>query len=153
LKTLLLLIGLSFILSFPSTLAANDRAALGPADPEIRELARLINSRRESIGCPELRWDDRAAALAGEHSRDMVERNFFSHTNPDGKDPFDRMRQAGIGFNRAGENMVLGVETGREVYQIWLHSPGHRNNMLDCRFTRQGIGRAGDRWTQVLFRP
>jgi uncharacterized protein YkwD len=122
-------------------------------DPEIRELVRLVNAKRRSIGCQELKWDNRVAAVAQAHSRDMVSRNFFSHTNPDGKDPFDRLRDANLRFSAAAENIATGQATGGEVYRTWLQSPGHRENMLDCRYTHHGIGKADGRWTYIFLKP
>jgi len=125
----------------------------GLMDPEIRELVRLVNARRRSIGCPELKWDDRIAAVAQRHSRDMVKRNFFSHRNPKGKDPFDRLEEADLDSTAAAENIASGPQTGKEVYESWLNSPGHRRNMLNCRYLRHGVGREEGRWTHVLIRP
>ncbi len=124
-----------------------------PTDPAIQEFVRLVNAERRSMGCPELKWDSRVASIASAHSADMVSRNFFSHTNPDGKSPFDRLEESKVAFSAAAENIALGPKTGREAYETWMRSPEHRKNMLDCRFTRHGVGRVGDRWTHVLFRP
>jgi len=125
----------------------------GPVDPAIEELVRLVNAKRRSVGCPELRWDDRVAAVASAHSTDMVTKNFFKHTNPDGESPFERLRKSKVVSSAAAENIALGPRTGQEAYDIWLSSPGHRRNMLDCRFTRQGVGRTTNRWTHVLLTP
>jgi hypothetical protein len=146
---LVFILFISFIPGYPQERPPR----VGPGDPEIREFIRLVNARRRSIGCPELKWDDRIAAVAQRHSRDMVSRNFYSHTNPDGKDPFDRLEEADIDFSAAAENIALGPKTGKEAYEIWQNSPSHRRNMLNCRYTRQGVGRARSRWTQVLIRP
>jgi uncharacterized protein YkwD len=137
----------------PASFSGEAKGLIGVKDPGIRELVRLVNAKRRSIGCQELRWDNRLAAVALAHSRDMVWRNFFSHTNPDGKDPFDRLRDSGLHFSAAAENIAMGQATGGEVYETWLRSPGHRENMLDCRYTRHGIGKAGDRWTHILLKP
>ena len=125
----------------------------GLVDPEIREFVSLVNARRRSVGCPDLKWDDRIAAVAQRHSRDMVSRNFFSHTNPDGEDPFDRLEEADIDYSAAAENIASGPKTGKEAYEAWLTSASHRRNMLNCRYTRQGVGRSKNRWTEVLIRP
>jgi uncharacterized protein YkwD len=125
----------------------------GPVDPEVREFIRLVNARRHSIGCPELKWDDRIAAVAQRHSRDMIQRNFFSHRNPDGKDPFQRLKEADLHFSEAAENIASGPKTGKEAYEIWLTSPSHRRNMLNGRYTRQGVGRSKSHWTEILIRP
>jgi uncharacterized protein YkwD len=143
------------IVFFPFSSVDSREAALrsGPSDTEIRDFIRRVNALRQSIGCPELKWDDRIAAVAQSHSRDMVERNFYSHINPDGKDPFDRLDEADIPFSAAAENIASGPKTGKEAYLIWLNSPSHRQNMLDCRFLRHGVGRVRGRWTHILVRP
>jgi len=138
---------------FSSSYSSEKQVSTGPADPEIREFVRLVNAKRLGAGCPKLKWDDRVAAIARDHSRDMVSRNFFNHTNPDGKDPFKRLEESNLLFSAAAENIALGSRTGKEVYDTWLRSPGHRKNMLACRFTRHGVGRTGDQWTHVLFKP
>ena len=133
----------------------SDEAQVKPvaADPAIQEFIRLVNAKRRSMGCPELIWDDRVAAIASTHSRDMDSRNFFSHTNPEGRDPFDRLQKSDVAFSAAAENIAFGPKTGHEVYETWLDSPGHRRNMLDCSFTRHGVGRVAEKWTHLLFRP
>jgi uncharacterized protein YkwD len=83
-------------------------------------------------------------AIASDHSADMDSGNFFSHINPDGKGPFERLQGSNVAFSAAAENIALGPTTGREAYNNWMGSPGHRRNMLDCRFTRHGVGRVGD---------
>jgi uncharacterized protein YkwD len=153
LRYLLTAVFFSLIFLVPASFSNDPKGLCGAKDPEIRELVRLVNAKRRSIGCQELRWDERLAAVALAHSRDMVSRNFFSHTNPDGKDPFDRLRDANLGFSAAAENIATGQATGGEVYNTWLQSQGHRRNMLDCRYTRHGIGKAGGRWTHILLKP
>ena len=125
----------------------------GPSDPEIRDFVRRVNVQRHSVGCPELKWDDRIAAVARSHSRDMVARNYYSHISPEGKDPFDRLKEAGLDFSAAAENIASGPETGKEAFRVWLNSPAHRDNMLDCRYLLHGVGRVGGRWTHLLVKP
>ncbi len=152
-KVLRYLTALVLILFFCFSTVVAQEAQAGPDDPEIREFIRLLNARRQASGCPGLKWDDRLAAVAQAHSRDMIQRNFFSHDNPDGQDPFDRLDKAGIYYSEAAENIVSGCRTGKEAYQSWLNSPHHRINMLNCQYTRLGVGRARGRWTLVLIRP
>ena len=132
-----------------SNRAPTDRAA---AQDEVRDLAARINRHRRSLGCGALRWDDRLAAVALRHSQDMARRGFFSHTNPDGRDPFDRMRRAGIRFQAAAENLASGQRTGAETFDAWMGSRGHRHNLEDCALTRIGIGLHRGRWTCVMAR-
>ena len=144
---------LFLFLPFFSGYSGENQISTGSADPAIREFVRLVNAKRLAAGCPKLKWDDRIAAVAQEHSRDMVSRNFFSHTNPDGMDPFERLKESNLPYSAAAEDLALGPRTGKEVYDSWLKSPEHRRNMLDCRYTRHGVGRAGNRWTHILFKP
>jgi uncharacterized protein YkwD len=133
-----------------STRPPVDRAV--SATEEVRDLVARINRHRRSLGCGALRWDDRLTAVALRHSRDMARRGFFSHTNPDGRDPFDRMRRAGIRFQAAAENLASGQRTGAETFEGWMESRGHRRNLEECAFTRIGIGLHRGRWTCVLAR-
>ena len=144
---------LLLLLMFSSGYSFEKQVSTGPADPMIREFVKLVNAKRLSAGCPKLKWDNRVATIARDHSRDMVSRHFFNHTNPDGKGPFERLKKLNRPFSAAAENIALGPRTGKGVYDTWLRSPGHRENMLDCRFTRHGVGRTEDRWTHVLFKP
>ncbi len=151
-KWLLVIILLFYVLPSPSY-SAEDQVSFTPAHPVIQEFVQLVNAKRRSVGCGELKWDSKVAAIALGHSADMVSRHFFSHTNPDEKGPFERLRESRMGFSSAAENIALGPKTAREAFDIWVRSAGHRKNMLDSRFTRHGVGRVEDRWTHVLIRP
>lgn len=89
------------------------------------------------------------------HSKDMADRNFFDHTNPDGEDPFDRMAEAGYGsYQQQGENIAAGTMTAKDTVDGWLASDGHCANMLNPSYSEIGVGAyegAGDYvfyWTQ-----
>ncbi|HEY7728030.1 MAG TPA: CAP domain-containing protein, partial [Candidatus Eisenbacteria bacterium] len=100
-----------------------------------------------------LTWDPRVAAVAEGHSRDMVDRSYFSHVSPDGETPWDRLAAAGISYSAAGENIAYGYPTGSAVLAAWLGSPGHRANIENPSFTRHGVGLVGTYWTHVFIRP
>jgi uncharacterized protein YkwD len=82
----------------------------------------------------------------------MRDRNFFSHTNPDGLDPFARAARAGL--TARAENIAYGQPDAAAVMDAWMNSPGHRANILDCSLTRLGVGVAegagGPWWTQLF---
>lgn len=136
-----------------ASLPAASEAAASRPQGEVRELVERINRRRAAIGCRRLAWDERLARVAGAHSRDMARRGFFSHDNPDGESPFDRLRQAGIRFRAAAENLAMGQRSARETFAAWMNSPSHRRNLEDCVQTRVGIAVFRERWTCVLARP
>lgn len=134
----------------PSAPPTSGAGAERPADATIARFAALLNAQREREGCEPLAWDEEVAAVAASHSRDMAEGGYFSHVSPNGVDPFDRLRAAGIGFVAAAENLAFGGSTGDEVFAQWMGSPQHRANMLGCGYTSHGVGRYGNHWTQVL---
>jgi uncharacterized protein YkwD len=104
------------------------------------------------VGCAALRWDGPTAAVAQAHAEDMVRRDFFSHTNPDGQTPFDRLRAAGVTYMAAAENIAYGYSTGAGVLEGWLGSTGHRANIENCAYTHHGVGKAGTHWTHLFLR-
>jgi Uncharacterized protein with SCP/PR1 domains len=69
----------------------------------------------------------------------MFARGYFAHKSPDGKDPFDRMKQARVSFHAAGENLAL-AQTVEIAHTNLMNSPGHRANILSPDFGRLGIG-------------
>jgi uncharacterized protein YkwD len=86
-----------------------------------------------------LQYDPQLTAVARNHSEDMLARGYFSHYTPEGKDPFDRMRAAGVKFSVAGENLAL-AQTLPIAHTGLMNSPGHRENILRANFGRLGIG-------------
>ena len=121
-------------------------------DGRRRQFEQLANAHRARIGCGRLRWDPAAAAVAQQHADDMVRRDFFSHTNPDGKSPFDRLRAAGVTYTAAAENIAFGYVTASAVLDAWVASKGHRRNLENCRYTHHGVGLRDRTWVQVFIR-
>jgi len=122
-------------------------------DGVVREYEKLANAHRVRVGCGRLRWDGPTGSVAQAHAVDMVRRDFFSHTNPDGRSPFDRLRAAGVAYTAAAENIAFGYPTARGVLRGWLDSPGHRKNLENCRYTRHGVGLRQGKWVEVFIRP
>jgi uncharacterized protein YkwD len=99
----------------------------------------LINNERAKEGLKPLKADREETMVARAHSKDMFVRGYFAHVNPDGKDPFDRMKEAKIKFKSAGENLAL-AQTLQIAHTNLMNSPGHRANIMNPAFGRVGIG-------------
>jgi uncharacterized protein YkwD len=109
----------------------------------------LANEERANAGCGALRTASRLNEAARDHSADMATRNYFSHDTPEGRSFVDRL--LAVGFpSPGGENIAMGQSSAQEVTTDWMNSPGHRRNILDCRFTRIGVGfdPRGNYWTE-----
>lgn len=106
---------------------------------------------------PPLAMNKLLLSIAQAHSQDMYTLNYFSHNDPNGTTPFDRMTQAGYNYVRAGENMAAGVDlSAAELEDFMMVDSGtqgrpHRVNLLDlinsypcgnppCVYSEVGIG-------------
>ena len=108
----------------------------------------LINNERVRNGLNPLLWDAEAAAVARAHSRDMERRGFFSHINPDGNSPGDRMRTGGVTFRYCAENIARGHRTAENVVSAWMASTtGHRHTILSDSAVYMGVGFYDYYWT------
>ncbi|MFV8185206.1 CAP domain-containing protein [Streptomyces sp. AF1B] len=119
------------------------------------EVTELTNRERARAGLPPLTTDALLTTAAQAHSADMVTRVFYSHTSPDGSQPWDRAAAAGSHRRTIGENIACGQRSPAEVVDGWMNSPGHRANILKPDFTHIGIGLAGGGpagtyWTQLF---
>lgn len=123
-----------------------------------------VNEVRSDRGLQKLAYDADLTAIARGHSSDMAEQNFFSHTGPEGNTMADRYRAHGYHVDypcrhRWGENIAHRtfprtridqrperersralLETAQAIVDQWLESPGHRENLLDTKWEREGIG-------------
>jgi uncharacterized protein YkwD len=110
-----------------------------PAPDLEEQMLVLVNQERTSRGLKPLVMDEELRQVARAHSEDMFVRGYFSHYTPEGMDPFDRMRAAGVTFRTAGENLAL-APTLQLAHTGLMNSPGHRANILHTQFGRVGIG-------------
>jgi uncharacterized protein YkwD len=127
------------------------------------EVLRLSNEyRRTGATCgttpyapaPALTMSPALRCAARLHSKDMIDRAYFSHTTPDGVTFSQRITQAGYSWRTAGENIASGYRTPREVVDGWIKSPGHCQNLMKSAFTQIGIGfYQGNSWTQDFGTP
>jgi uncharacterized protein YkwD len=102
-------------------------------------MIRLVNEERKSRGLRVLEMDEALRQVARKHAQDMWERQYFAHVNPDGHDPFDRLKADSITFITAGENLAL-APTIEQAHTGLMNSPGHRANILEGVFGQVGIG-------------
>lgn len=104
-----------------------------------QQMLNLVNQERTSRGLAALKVDLELTRLARLKSRDMIDLNYFAHQSPTYGSPFDMMRNAGISYRTAGENLA-GASTVERAHNALMNSPGHRANILNSSFTHVGIG-------------
>jgi uncharacterized protein YkwD len=112
-------------------------------EPDERVTLCLLNAERRRHDRRPLRRNRVLDAAAMKHARDMAARDYFAHEAPDGTDPHQRIRRAGYAEPRlTGENLAQGErEAGApsSIVDGWMHSPGHRENVLRRGFDEIGI--------------
>lgn len=118
-----------------------------------KEVVRLINEIRVKNGLSELTYDWELSRVARYKSQDMKDNRYFSHTSPVYGSPFQMIKNFGISYRSAGENIAKGYATPQAVVNAWMNSEGHRANILNASFTRIGVGyvAGGNYWTQMFI--
>lgn len=118
-----------------------------------KEVVRLVNDIRVQNGLKPLTEDWELSRVARIKSQDMKDNNYFSHTSPIYGTPFQMIRNFGISYRSAGENIARGQATPQAVVNAWMNSSGHRANILNPSYTRIGVGYVanGKYWTQMFI--
>lgn len=121
------------------------------------QVIQLTNQQRAKYGLPALAADWELSRVARYKSADMRDKNYFNHTSPTYGSPFTMMKNFGVQYSAAAENIAAGQTTPQEVVNSWMNSPGHRQNILDSRMTHIGVGYAKGGsyrhyWTQMFIK-
>lgn len=118
-----------------------------------QEVIRLVNEIRAENGLKALTYDWELSRVARYKSQDMKDNNYFSHTSPVYGTPFQMIKNFGISYRSAGENIAKGYSTPQAVVNSWMNSSGHRANILNANYTHIGVGyvAGGNYWTQMFI--
>lgn len=101
------------------------------------------NAIRNQYGLHSLNPNYQLQAAAQAKCQDMLSKNYWSHTSPNGDEPWDFIDRAGYVYTGALENLAYGFNEPDAVMIGWMNSPGHRENLLDKRVTEVGYGICG----------
>lgn len=116
-----------------------------------RQMYDLINRDRVDPGNADethgraqpLRWNGALAAVARQHSREMLRQKFFAHVDREGRSPGTRVKAAGIGWQSVGENIAI-YDKVPAAQAAFMNEPrfghNHRSNILDAKYTDVGVG-------------
>jgi uncharacterized protein YkwD len=116
----------------------DDAPVASSADAE-QQLLALVNRDRATAGLPELRWDERLAAVGRKHSEEMQRTGVVGHVSPTTGAAIDRVNAAGVRAPMVLENVARAYGVG-EAHAGLMNSPGHRANILSGSATHLGIG-------------
>jgi uncharacterized YkwD family protein len=118
-----------------------------------QQVIELTNNERRRNGLPPLSADASLSSVAQTKTNDMNAKHYFSHTSPTYGSPFDMMRDFGVTYKAAGENIAMGQTTAQQVVTAWMNSEGHRKNILSPNYTNIGVGYTanGNYWSQMFI--
>lgn len=121
-----------------------------------QKVIELTNQERAKSGLKPLAANWELSRTARYKSEDMRDKNYFSHTSPTYGSPFNMIKNFGISYKAAGENIAAGQQTPEEVVKSWMNSSGHRANILSANYTQIGVGYSkggsyGVYWTQMFI--
>ncbi len=152
-----------------STGASTSESGTGDSDAQKSEVTqaemtqaeavlKLVNQERKKAGVPELTLSQKLTDIAYTKAKDMADKNYFSHQSPTYGSPFDMLKQFGVSYTYAGENIAAGQKTAEEVMNSWMNSSGHKANILNKNYTQLGVGfyrggQYGTEWVQLFIKP
>ena len=141
---LALLVGMTSVvgLGHPTPVLAWDSG--GYSSSSERELIALTNRSRASAGLRSLKVDSTLTSVARWRSRDMIERDYFSHDIPGYGDVFKKLDSKGYCYQLAGENIGWNTypdgDATAAIHEMFMDSSGHRRNILNRRWEVIGVG-------------
>ncbi|HEX5368564.1 MAG TPA: CAP domain-containing protein [Dehalococcoidia bacterium] len=117
------------------------------------------NQQRAAAGVAALQLDSSLESVARQRAQDMASKGYFSHTSPTGVSAFTLLDGIGYSYAIAGENIARNnypdADSVNTAMTGFMNSPGHRENILEPRFTRVGIAMAegadGMKYFAVVF--
>jgi uncharacterized protein YkwD len=99
----------------------------------------LVNEERAKNSRPDLVWSRELTSVARDYALDMWKRKYFGHISPEGDGVGVRLKNMGVSFTLAGENLSL-APTVLTAHNGLINSPSHRKNILNSKFKKVGIG-------------
>jgi hypothetical protein len=129
---------LALLLVVSTAWAERQTDSLPVIQPAAVKLLGLANESRAAAGAGPLKWDDALAVAARKHCLRMAAEGPIGHRYPGELDLAERAGLAGAHFDLIEENVAIGA-TPDEIHEGWMHSTGHRQNMLNPGVDRVGI--------------
>lgn len=103
------------------------------------ELIEMTNFHRKEIGLNPLTPNIRLNQAAVNKARDILSKQYFSHTSEDGKKFSQWIKDVNYDYFYVGENLAIDFENNQEVFDAWLASPDHRANIEKSQYQEIGL--------------
>lgn len=103
------------------------------------DLLNYTNIKRQEVGLNQLVINEKLSSAAESKANDMFRENYWAHTSPSGKEPWDFIIASGYDYLYAGENLAVDFSESKSVVEAWYNSPSHRANLLNDKYTEIGF--------------
>lgn len=105
----------------------------------VSELLKYTNSVRESKGLNDLKLNEELSKAAKSKAENMFKENYWAHTSPSGKEPWDFIISSGYDYFYAGENLAVDFDESKDVVDAWYNSPSHKDNLVNKNYVDIGF--------------
>ncbi len=105
----------------------------------VEEVIEKTNQERLNYGLKPLRANPQLSAAALAKAQDMLDQQYWAHTSPSGKKPWDFIKSANYNYKIAGENLARDFSRTTDMIQAWMASPTHQANILNAQYEEIGI--------------
>lgn len=99
----------------------------------------LVNQSRSESGVSLLEENEKLDQAAKDKLDDMLAKNYFAHTSPEGVTPWHWIEKNGYDYQYAGENLALGFTSSENEHKAWMESPTHKKNILNPNYKEIGV--------------
>lgn len=99
----------------------------------------LVNQEREKAGLVLLAENEDLSRAALAKAQDMVEKDYFAHTSPEGLTPWHWIEKSGYEYEFAGENLAINFLSAEKQNDALMNSATHRKNILGKQFNEIGV--------------
>lgn len=109
------------------------------SDIDVTDLWNQTNAARAQAGLAALSLNPALNTSAAAKCADMVAKNYWAHNDPSGQEPWHFIKEAGVQYRFAGENLGAGYDTSPALFAGWMNSQEHKDNILSSHFTDVGF--------------
>lgn len=105
----------------------------------VAEIIEGTNKERAKQGLIALVYNQLLSEAAAGKAQDMFNEQYWAHTSPSGKEPWDFIKNVNYNYKVAGENLARDFDSTAPMIAAWMNSPTHRANIMNSRYRDIGL--------------
>jgi hypothetical protein len=104
-----------------------------------KKVIQLVNAERQKRDLPSLLENETLSRVAEKKAKDMIDKDYFAHTSPEGKTPWHWFSKENYDYRYAGENLAINFVSAEKQMDAWMKSESHKKNILSENFSEIGV--------------